>query len=107
MIKRTISAVVAAAIGLGGVAGPGVVHASGLFDMMNPSKWFSSSDHDRWDDRYYRGGPYAWGGGPYGWGGPYGYNGWGAPWGGYPGASRTVVVVASDTTEQDRPVNPE
>ena len=52
MIKRTISVVVAAAaISLGGVAGPSVVHAGGLFDMMNPSKWFSSSDRDRWDDR--------------------------------------------------------
>lgn len=112
MINRSISAAVAAVIGLSGVAGPSIAHAGGMFDMMNPSKWFSS-DRDRWDDRYYWGGPNRWGGPygwgkPYSWGGPYGYGGWGGPWGGYPGASRTVVVVASDNASQDqRPVNPE
>ncbi|MEA3410805.1 MAG: hypothetical protein U9R74_04615 [Pseudomonadota bacterium] len=99
-----------ATVGLSGVAVPGTASA-GMFDMMNPSKWFnSSSNRDRYYDRdyYYGRGPYGYGGGPYGWGGGYpgygygypgyGFPGYGYPYGGVPGAG---------TTQQQAPRLPE
>ena len=86
--KVLVSAVVLAALGMAELAVSNIAQA-GMFDMMNPSRWFGG-DHDRdyyYDRDYYRGrgyGPYGWGGGPYGWGGgPYGWGGGPYGWGGY------------------------
>ena len=93
--KAIVAAVIAAAMGLGGVAVPHVALAGNVFNMMNPFKWFDN-DHDRdyWRGPYSR---YGWGG-PYEWGGPYG--GWG-PWG-HPGYARnnTVIVIPEDNSQQ-------
>jgi len=118
--KRIIPVMVAAILGLGGQAAPDVAQAGGIFNMMNPSRWFGN---DR--DDYYRGrggGPYGWGGGPYGWGGgPYGWGGgpygWGGGpygWGGGPygwggrgyGQPSTIIVTPS-SGEKSAPKPPE
>ena len=118
--KALVSAVVLVALGM---AEPAVTNfaQAGMFDMMNPSKWFGGSrDRDYYDRDYYYGrgwggGPYGWGGGPYGWGGgPYGWGGgpygWGGGpygWGGwgYPGAYAYpyAVVPGTATTQQQAP----
>lgn len=110
MFKQKVFAVaaVAVAIGLPGLVVPEPASA-GMFDMMNPSRWFGGN-RDYYDDdyrygygrgRYGYGGPYGWGGGPYGWGGgPYG---WG---GGYPGYGYGYpygVVPGAGTTQKQAP----
>jgi hypothetical protein len=120
--SRIISLAAVTALALGAVA-PAKVLPAGMFDMMNPGKWFG--DDDDYYGRYgrygygpygYGGGPYGWGGGPYGWGGPHG--GWGGPygwgggpygWGGYPGygAGNTIVVTPKGSDEKSAPRLPE
>ena len=95
MRRIVISLTAGAVLGVGGLMQADVAQA-GMFDMMNPSKWFG--DNDRYYDRYgyggpygrYGYGPYGYGGGPYGWGGgPWG----GGPWGGgYGRVPQTIVV---------------
>ena len=89
-----LAATLAALVGVGGFAAPVTAQADGIFNMMNPFKWFN--DDDDWDDyRRYGPGPYGWGG-PYGWNGPYGYGPYGHPGAygqPYPGAQRTVIVL--------------
>lgn len=96
MLRRKMIVLVTAlaALGLSDLVLTNAAEA-GMFDMMNPSRWFSDRDRgyygrDYYDRGYYgRGyGPYGYGGGPYGWGGYPGYGGWGGGpygWGGYPG----------------------
>lgn len=113
--KLLVSPLAAITLGLGALVTTGPVHAINFGDMMNPGRWFGG-DRDRYDDRYYGGGPYGYGG-PYGWGGPYG--GWGGPygygggpwggygpyggWGGYPGygagyaPGNTIVVTPQES----------
>lgn len=115
MVRRTaiVPIVAAVALGVGEGAVTNVAEA-GMFDMINPSRWFGG-DHDRYYDRYRYGyGPGYWGGGgPYGWGGPYG-GGWGGPWGGggWPGYyggyggygyGRPIVVAPSSGSSQKAP----
>lgn len=111
MSRKSIVLVAAvAALTLGDLPMTNLAQAGGIFDMMNPSRWFGDNDRD-----YYRRG---WGYGPGyyggGWGGPYGYpGGWGGPWGGYPGgwgwgypghhAYPYVVAPSSGTTQQQQP----
>lgn len=85
---------------------------AGMFDMMNPSRWFSDRDRGYYDRGYYgrgygRGyGPYGYGGGPYGWGGYPGYGGWGGGpygWGGYPYGG----VPVTGATKEAAPKLPE
>lgn len=92
--SKIIPAVIATSIGVGAI---GAAYA-GMFDMMNPSRWFGGNrdyyDYDRYGRYGYGGphgyGPYGYGGGPYGYG-PYGYGGgWGHP--GYGGYPSTIVV---------------
>lgn len=90
------SLAIAAVLGLGSTLN---VAQAGMFDMINPSRWF---DNDR-DDYYGYGGPYGhgpygpYGYGPYGYGGPYGgwggYPGYGYPGYGYPGYGPSTIVV--------------
>jgi hypothetical protein len=119
---QTIKITVGAACIASSLLLTGTAHAFDMGNMMNPSKWMGSNNHDRYDD--YRGGPgYGYGGpgwgGP-GWGGPgyyggypgygapYGYGGYpgyGAPgygYGGYPGYGGSTIVVpgnGSDSSE--------
>lgn len=111
-MKRSyiIPLVIAASLGVGAI---GAAHA-GMFDMMNPSRWFGGNrdyyDYDRYG-RYGYGGPYDYGRpygyGPYGYGGPYGgYGGWGQPgYGGYP--STIVVNPGSESGSKAAPRLPE
>jgi hypothetical protein len=109
--NRIIPGMVAAVLGLGGQAAPDFAQASGMFDMMNPSRWFGGRDRD---DYYYGrgygpygggwGGPYGGGwGGPWGWGGPYGWGG--GPWGGYGGGYNqpSTIVVTPDSGKSAPP----
>lgn len=100
---------VAAVVLEGLIANPAA--SAGIFDMMNPSRWFGN---DR--DRHYYGPGNYWGPGHYGgyggpgyWGGPgyYGYSpygGWGGPWGGYRGygygPGSTIVVTPQTGSSQ-------
>jgi len=78
------------ALGGGSLAVAPTVSA-GVFNFMNPSKWFGNDrryyDDDYYYDRYRYG--RGWGGyGPYGYGpgwGGYGPYGYGLPYGGWPG----------------------
>ena len=101
MRQRTIVLIGAVTtLGLGDLTVTNTAQA-GIFDMMNPSRWFSDYDRD-----YYRG----WGYGPgrYGYGGPWGHP-WGGGWGGYPGwggwgypgyGYHAVVAPAAPATQQ-------
>jgi hypothetical protein len=94
-MKRAMGAVaIAAAVVAGGVTGPGVAHADGIFSAMNPMNWFFGDDHD--DYWYYRRHRYGWGG-P--WGGPYG---WGGPWaaGAYARPQTVIVLPSEDSAKK-------
>lgn len=112
---KLVSLTAATVIGLGSLGTAGLAQG-GMFDLMNPGRWFGN-DYDRYDryDRYYGYGPYRYGrhgwGGPYGgWGSPYGWGGgpWGGGWGGYPGygPGNTIVVTPQGGKSSDRPAEP-
>jgi hypothetical protein len=64
MFKQKVFAVAAGAvaIGLSGLVAPEPASA-GMFDMMNPSRWFGNNNNRYYeDDSYYRGGRYGYGG---------------------------------------------
>ncbi len=87
MRRKSIVLVAAAAVLILGEAPMTNIAQAGIFDMMNPSRWFNNYDRGR-DRDYYWGRGYGYGPGYYGgWGGPYGGypGGWGGPYGGYPG----------------------
>lgn len=117
MRRKVIQLVIAAGMGLGAIS----VAGAGMFDMMNPSRWFGDRDRDYDRHRYggygpygWGGGPYGWGGGPYGWGGggPYGWGGgpygWGGynPWG-YGSRPSTIVVTPPNDAGKASPRVPE
>lgn len=106
MTRRIVVSLAAGAVlGMGCLTQMDIAQA-GMFDMMNPSKWFNSNDRDRYYGGY---GPYGYGGGPYGYGGPWGYGGgpWGyggGPWG-YGGyrQPQTIVVTPGGGSEKGPP----
>ena len=115
MKKAAIFPVATMAALVVGALAPIAPVSAGMFDMMNPGRWFDDDD-----DRYYRYGRY--GHGPYGYRGPYGYGpyGYGAPYGygpyggyggpyGYPGygAGNTIVVTPQSSGEKAAPRVPE
>jgi hypothetical protein len=87
--RKSIVSVAAVAVLILGESPVTNIAQAGIFDMMNPSRWFGDRDRDRYRDRdYYWGRGYGYGPGYYGggWGGPWGYpGGWGGPYWGYPG----------------------
>ena len=105
-LRKLVPAAVAAILGLGAVTAA----QAGMFDMMNPNRWFGDRDHDRY--RYGGYGPYGGGYGPYGYGAPYGwggpYGGWGGPYGGWGGYNRpSTIVVNPSNGSGEQPKLPE
>ncbi|KOR30507.1 hypothetical protein TI04_05495 [Achromatium sp. WMS2] len=99
-------------IGIAGTLSLGMLapytHASGVFDWMNPNKWFNGRDYDR-DYRYrYYGYP--------GYGYPnYAYPGWngyypgayGYPTVGYPAYGYPVQIPQTNATQPPAPPTPQ
>ncbi len=85
------------------------VAQAGMFDMINPSRWFDN-DRDHYGYGPYGGGPYGYG--PYGYG-PYGPGygpgyGWGGHpgpyggWGGHPGYGPGTIIVNPPNQQQQQ-----
>lgn len=109
MSRKSIVLIAAvAALTLGDLPTTNLARA-GVFDMMNPSRWFGDNDRDYYYRRGYGPGYYG------GWGGPWGGypGGWGGPWGGYPGgwgwgypgyhAYPYVVAPSAGASQQQQP----